>query len=378
MNKKLRIEFVTDDWSTQIMDANGHEEIGGAGWIRMDMIRIALSKLGHETSIGRGVITFDGSLRCLNRETAKVNDERPDVMFVQRLMGKEILHAIKIAHMNGIKIIQDIDDAHFNIPADNSAFWGSHPKTNPDANRNIYNDILAISDHLVVSTPFLLQEYSKRTRRPTTLIRNSLDMSMWPKPDFEAIHTRTPLTVGWVGATPWRIRDLKLLAGILGPWALRNGASVHHSGSIMGGQQFNDLVQLPDGVPYTQSPMCIIKEYPAMFEPLQVSLVPLTISQFNNAKSYLKGGLESVASGLPYIASPTDEYQYLYDEYGIGRLATKPKEWLRHLDALRDPQVRIAEAEFQWGVMQDYGNVDRSALAYEAMIEEVMAQEKMV
>jgi hypothetical protein len=374
----MKIEFITDDWSQQIHDENGHEEIGGAGWIRMDMVRLALQKRGHQCVIGRGVITFDGMLRCQDRETMGVSTERPDIIIVQRLMGEEVLHAMKQCQMNGIKIIQDVDDAHFNIPPDNAAFWGSHPKNNPKANRSIYVDILKKSDRLVVSTPLLLKEYAVRSGRPTTLIRNTLDMSMWPKPDFEAIHNRLPVTVGWVGATPWRVRDIKLLAGILGPWAERTGTHIHHSGAITGGYQFNELAGLSERVNYTQQPMSIMKTYPALFKPLQVSLVPLTMSQFNDAKSYLKGGLESVASGLPYIASPTAEYRYLYEEYGVGRLATKPKEWFRHLDALLDKETRIEEAVRQWEVLQDYGNVERAVILYEDMLERVISQPRLV
>lgn len=373
----LRIELVTDDWSSQIQDENGYSEIGGAGWIRMEMIRRILNERGHTCVIGRGVITWDGLIRVQDRDTGRVPEQPPDIIMMQRLMGKEVIPSMKAAQSCGIKIIQDVDDAHYAIPTDNAAFWGSHPKNNPDANRAIYHEVLKKSDHLVVSTPTLEQAYRGRSGRPTTLIRNTLDFRYWPEPDFDKIHRVDVPTYGWVGATPWRVRDLKLLGGILGPFAIRNGVKVHHSGSIIGGYQFNELTHLGPDVQYTQQPMAVMKDYPALFDPLQVSLVPLTLSEFNDAKSYLKGALESVACGLPYIASPTAEYRYAHEAYGVGRLALKPKEWLKHLGALLDPEVRIEEAKRQYDALKTYGDAQTAATAYEQMFTEVLAQPSM-
>jgi hypothetical protein len=45
-----------------------------------------------------------------------------------------------------------------------------------------------------------------------------------------------------------------------------------------------------------------------MLNGIHVGLVPLTRGPFNEAKSYLKG-LEYAAAGIPFIATPTEEYQ---------------------------------------------------------------------
>jgi hypothetical protein len=55
------------------------------------------------------------------------------------------------------------------------------------------------------------------------------------------------------------------------------------------------------------------------------------LSPFNQSKSYLKG-LEYAALGLPFIASPTQEYLRLSEHAGL--IATHKHDWQRHLKRL--------------------------------------------
>ena len=67
--------------------------------------------------------------------------------------------------------------------------------------------------------------------------------------------------------------------------------------------------------------------------------------------SYLKG-LEYAAAGIPFIASPTEEYRILHAA-GIGRLASTPDEWRDHATELLDRGVRVAEAERQRALVRE-------------------------
>jgi len=58
-------------------------------------------------------------------------------------------------------------------------------------------------------------------------------------------------------------------------------------------------------------------------------------------------------------------------------LALKPKEWLKHLGALLDPEVRIEEAKRQYDALKTYGDAQKAATAYEQMFTEVLAQPSM-
>lgn len=56
-----------------------------------------------------------------------------------------------------------------------------------------------------------------------------------------------------------------------------------------------------------------------------LGIVPLELSPFNEAKSYLKG-LEMASAGLPVIASPTPEYRRMA-ELGACVTARTPRDW---------------------------------------------------
>jgi hypothetical protein len=72
---------------------------------------------------------------------------------------------------------------------------------------------------------------------------------------------------------------------------------------------------------------------------MDVGIVPLEDTDFNAAKSRLKG-LEMAAVGVPFVASPRDEYQRLH-RLGAGLLADRPRDWRRHLTRLvRDGDYR--------------------------------------
>jgi glycosyltransferase involved in cell wall biosynthesis len=63
-------------------------------------------------------------------------------------------------------------------------------------------------------------------------------------------------------------------------------------------------------------------------------------------------GLEYAAAGIPFIATPTDEYRLLY-RAGVGRLAETADEWRDHATELLDRQVRREEAERQRRIVQE-------------------------
>ena len=52
------------------------------------------------------------------------------------------------------------------------------------------------------------------------------------------------------------------------------------------------------------------------------------------------------ACGIPWIASPRAEYRLFHDMEGVGFLAERPKEWLRHLrELVRDEALRVEMSE---------------------------------
>jgi len=75
---------------------------------------------------------------------------------------------------------------------------------------------------------------------------------------------------------------------------------------------------------------------------MDVGIVPLRVTPFNQAKSYIKG-LEYAAAGVPFVAQKIDAYDDLYSQ-GIGRIAKRPYEWVKQLKALTDYKLREEES----------------------------------
>jgi glycosyltransferase involved in cell wall biosynthesis len=77
-------------------------------------------------------------------------------------------------------------------------------------------------------------------------------------------------------------------------------------------------------------------------EELDVGMIPLAPTSFNSSKSRLKG-VEYMAVGVPWVASPREEYRRLHREAGCGLLADTPKDWYSKLKLLMDDDVMRKE-----------------------------------
>ena len=340
----MKVGFATVDWSTSVKDPDGAPEIGGAGHYRMGLPAKYLAKVhGIETALGTligrksvdhlGVKTWDGERHF-----------DLDVLVVQRYMNAELVPELEGAVASGQVVLQDVDDWFFGLDPKNRAFAASHPKTDPEVNRNHYRKILARSSGIIVSTPYLAERLGDLNR--CEVVPNAVEMTA-----FEAVRGHhldrldagEPPTIGWVGATPFRSGDLETLKGIMGPFLDRHDLAFHHSGHVPGRNVHAPVsLGLDPSHEITVLPMAPIRDYPALFAPIDVGLVPLRDAPFNRAKSWIKG-LEYAAAAVPFVAQDLPAYQALRAE-GIGLTARRPKDWPKRLGALLDPEARLTAA----------------------------------
>lgn len=332
----MLVGFATSDWSA-LADEDGRRTLGGAGYYRCELPARALRSAGHETVVGRlifsrrhgvfGVAGWDDSVSW------------PDVVVLQRWMHEGLELDVLRARAANQQVANDVDDWFFGLPPSNAAFRATHPALSPGANLNHYRASIAASGRITASTPFLASKLGGRVRCPVSVARNQIDLDRWaPRSDEAGLHP----VVGWVGATAWRSGDLETLRGLLGPLLEQHDLRFHHSGAHEECAAAGDLLGV---APERRSelPMAPIDDYPDLFAPIDVGLVPLSSRPFNHAKSCIKG-MEYAAAGVPFVASDSPEYRWLRDEHGIGRVARRPGDWLRHLRELVDPDVRRAEA----------------------------------
>jgi glycosyltransferase involved in cell wall biosynthesis len=328
----MKIGFASTDWSHSVMDANGHPVWGGAGWARLGQYveRLPFNVVAGAPAFRSGIFGVSDWDKELHFDC--------DIIYMQRAMFDDIPDRILEARSNGQIIVNDIDDWYWGLSPSNGAFLASHPKHSEKENINHYRKILANSDVVTVSTPYLADRISKFVDCPIVLIRNHVEVDKFIVRDQP--ETDKP-TVGWVGSTGHRSGDLETMKGILSSLEANGEINVHHSGFNSGHPSFADAVGVPSNR-VSLLPMAAPADYPQLFR-FDVGIVPLSSAPFNEAKSYIKG-LEYAASGIPFVASATGEYSFLADS-GIGVVAKKPQQWLTHLRRLRDPKARADQAD---------------------------------
>jgi glycosyltransferase involved in cell wall biosynthesis len=262
-----------------------------------------------------------------------------DMVIMQRLMHGTLADHIHKARAIGQVIVNDLDDWYWGLDPSNDAFMSSHPKTNPTENRDHYKKVLASSTLVTVSTKYLADRIKSFVHCPILVLENTVDISRFTP----HVHTDSSVpVVGWVGATSHRSSDLEIMRGIINPLLAGNEVEFQHSGNHLNAPSVASLLGLHDDQVKTLNAVDATL-YPSLLT-MDVGIAPLRDTPFNHAKSDIKL-LEYSASGIPWIGSSLSAYEGLRKEWGIGRTAGKPAQWLKHLRDLKDPVRRADEGE---------------------------------
>lgn len=332
---------VSADHQLATANALGTELWGGAGWARIGQYLPAYRAHFGQVAVGTLGRNKDGLI--VRTDTGIV---RPDVILMQRLMVTGVEHGIRAGQEKGQVIINDIDDWYFGLSPANMAFYHSHPKINERENTHHYAKILAASDHVVASTPYLRERVSSMLNKPVHLIPNYVDIAR-----FTPVTQQVEPTLGWVGATAFRSNDLETLRGIVKPFIDRGDYRLHHSGTgyMMDPalDPFASMIGVNQLQVSTSKMMTNAVDYPSLLDGFDVGLVPLADRAFNHAKSVIKG-LEYAAAGIPFVAADLPQYRELWESWeGEGfKLAKRPKDWIKALSYYRDYDHRL-EAQAQ-------------------------------
>lgn len=354
----MRIGFLSTDWGDHI-----EGQPGGCTNVRMMIPAHNLSQIGHQVMVGE-IGWKDGEgfvalkpyerLKARHRGVIKEYDwcfDKLDVVILKLFMHKDAVKYIEEAKKLGQTVIIDTDDHFEQLPEDNLAFITTDPVKNPDNNRSHLISTYSSADGIIASTKFLEQrmlQYNDTVYR----VKNSLDPSTFM---YRIDMSGNKPTVGWVGIMMWRYDDLKHVSGPVKTFVEQNNLKFHHTGIMLDrpkwiAEALNIDPERVNG--YTGARP---QYYGNVFMPIDIGIVPLNPSQFNEAKSNLKG-LEYALSGIPFIASDTQEYCDLA-ESGAGRIAKNSKDWLKHFKQLLDPEVRNAERQKNFKVVAEKFNI---------------------
>jgi glycosyltransferase involved in cell wall biosynthesis len=334
------ISFLTYDWAwgTKPLQPNG------CAWYRCLLPMKELEKFGWKVSMGFPRWHEEYGYGQIIKEDQAVHGW--NILVFKLIMRKSIAEHVRKAQALGQTIVVDVDDFFEGLDENNRAYTSTDPLRDSENNRDHYIKMIYEADAVITSTPFLYEYYSKR-RNNVFMVRNGIDISRWTRRKDIAKHKPV---VGWVGATPWRSGDLEILRPYIHQHFTKHNLKFHHSGHTPNAPFAFEQIGIPKSR-CTIMPMAPILDYPKLFPPIDIGIVPLNDLPFNHAKSFIKG-LEYAAAGVPFIASNSPEYKYLAD-LGVGRVASNREEWLYHLEELLNPQMRKDEAVINYEIIKD-------------------------
>jgi len=352
----IKVGVATTDWSGSITDSRGWPALGGAGWVRFGQQK---RHLKNHLVIGQ-LAVVNGRLAVYTPDQQLHAD--CDVIVLQRYMEDWVTDAVLRAVEGGQIVINDVDDWFWGIHPKNQAAKLVDPSLNKTSNVEHYQRTLIASTAVTCSTPFLAERLTEFGAN-THVIRNGVAITMFR----ERIHKTGRPIIGWTGSTGHRSGDLAVFAKVVP--SIEGNARFHHTGAYERYPSFaKEIGVMPSRV--STLPMLAPEDYPLGLT-FDVGIVPLTDIEFNKAKSNIKG-LEYAAASIPFVASPSPEYVRLHDEFGIGRLADTPEEWVTHLSALRDPELRTKEARKARMAIRDMGlDAVAAARAWDALFWEL-------
>lgn len=335
----MRLGIASGDRIPANKASDGNPHWGGAGWVRLGQYIPYFEEAGIEVALGMLVWRFDRFAIDISEGTGERTLVDVDVVYLQRLMHGTLADHIKRAQSVGQVIINDLDDWYWGLSTNNKAFLSSHPKLSPDENVNHYKSVLNASNYVTVSTTYLADRISSFVRCPILKFDNTVEVSRFTP--HEHTDSNRPI-VGWVGSTAHRSNDIEILDGIIKPMYDNKDIWIQHSGYHRGASTVAKAWSLKDE-DVINVPAVDPENYPSILT-MDVGVAPLNDVPFNHAKSDIKL-LEYSASGIPWVASDLTAYRELSDSWGLGRLARKPKQWIKHLQELRDPDVRHEEGK---------------------------------
>lgn len=245
-------------------------------------------------------------------------------IIMQRPTHKILHQAVKLLReKENIPVIIDMDDDLSCIHPANPAFGSMHPSNDNNGHNWRYAEIACKNASLVTtSTDALMRSYASHGRG--RVLWNCVPERFLNIPVPERTH------FGWAGSLGSHPDDLDPLGSSVSQLTrmgyqfkvISNGKGVAEK---LGLDSVNDTGMIP------------MAQWPNAVSQLKVGIAPLADTKFNRAKSWLKP-LEYSALGIPWVASPREEYVRLHKQKHGGLLARKPHQWISTIKRLMNDE----------------------------------------
>jgi glycosyltransferase involved in cell wall biosynthesis len=257
-----------------------------------------------------------------------------DVIVLQRPVSQILSEMIPVIQAAGVAVVVEIDDDMARMDSRHPMYGQLNPTRSPEHNWRWLHVACRLADLVTVTTPALAARYGAHGR--VVVLPNRVPARLL---DIER-HS-DGRTVGWAGWTVTHPADLRVTHGGVTAALDSTGGRFLKVGPADDAWKDLNLHAMPE----TTGPLFDIDDYYRALGRLDVGIVPLQDTQFNRAKSFLKG-LEYQACGTPWVASPVDDYLALA-AYGAGTLAKdRSRDWQRAIERLlTDETFRAEESE---------------------------------
>lgn len=305
-----------------------------------------LQKAGHDIEIvppkkGSGFLakTMEGP----NGEEILTSIRMPedmDVVVIQRPAHPLQPQMINVLRQNKVAVVVDMDDDMSTIHPQNSAYHMYRPGSGSPFSWRWAAESCKAATMVTCSTRALLNTYARHGRG--MVIDNYV-----PKAYLSFGKTETGC-FGWAGTTKSHPDDLQVTGK-----AAQKLVDEGHELQIIGGDPGVTRALSLSQPPAMTGSLSLVDWTQTIANTIDVGMVPLSATAFNTAKSRLKG-IEMMAVGVAWVASPREEYRRLSRESGCGLLADTPKQWYSHLKALLSNEtLRKEQAEAGRAYMAD-------------------------
>lgn len=249
-----------------------------------------------------------------------------DVIVMQRPGRRWWADVIPYLQKEGIKVVVDVDDLFDRIDHGNVAHGEMDPNANANMNFQWIERACQLADVVTCTTPALKERYG--------FGHGHVLPNLVPESYLSLETDKRPRTVGWTGTVDTHPKDLAVTRGAIGR-AIRDqkGWYFHHIGT---GQKVKDALDLPREP--TTSGWKPFAEYPSAMQQLEIGIVPLADTPFNDAKSCLKM-IEFAALGVPVVATANYDNTRMHN-LGVGVTVKHPSHWYKRIM----PLMKSAEA----------------------------------
>jgi glycosyltransferase involved in cell wall biosynthesis len=280
----------------------------------------------------------------------------------------DCLHFIERCRIHfGLPVIIDVDDLVSDLPID-------HPDHASFAG-NRFNQILQSANYVVFSTPFF-EMYCGHMNKHHSVIENSINKRLIKRIAPEYKPYKNCFTVGWTGGQSHRSDQYYTFLDGLREFLRKHDdakAYFHVLCPEVLVREFGSQVIFEKNV-------VDYMDYPAIAAayPMDVCLVGLTDTPFNNCKSDMKL-LELAPHGIPLIASPRQDFIKHKDKALMLYADDDNKEypsWFDQLEYAYNHQDRIkAMADDAYSYVMENRTSEIAAKKWQEVIEKVMSND---